>query len=162
VSGEGDPSDSPDSPDNIEIGTASPDDRLDILRVLDAAMLETDAETVDAAIDAGDALVARFKRTDAVVGALVATRPESDRVHVDAVAVRRARRGRGIGSALVAETVRRAERDAESAVVTAEFDPELKGFYIDLGFAVDSERDEVETGRLRGRCPAGGGSADAE
>jgi len=55
VSGEGDPSDSPDSPDNIEIGTASPDDRLDILRVLDAAMLETDAETVDAAIDAGDA-----------------------------------------------------------------------------------------------------------
>jgi len=92
---EGDPSDSPDSPDNIEIGTASPDDRLDILRVLDAAMLETDAETVDAAIDAGDALVARFKRTDAVVGALVATRPESDRVHVDAVAVRRARRGRG-------------------------------------------------------------------
>jgi len=79
------------------------------------------------------------------------------------VAVRRARRGRGIGSALVAETVQRAERDAESAVVTAEFDPELKGFYIDLGFAVDSERDEVETGRLRGRCPAaGGGSADAE
>jgi len=163
VSGEGDPSDSPDSPDNIEIGTtASPDDRLDILRVLDAAMLETDAETVDAAIDAGDALVARFKRTDAV-GALVATRPESDRVHVDAVAVRRrARRGRGIGSALVAETVRGAPSATPSAVVTAEFDPELKGFYIDLGFAVDSERDEVETGRLRGRCPAGGGSADAE
>jgi hypothetical protein len=58
--------------------------------------------------------------------------------------------------------VRRAERDAKVAVVTAEFDPKLKGFYIDLGFAVDSERDEVETGRLRGRCPAGGGSADAE
>lgn len=58
--------------------------------------------------------------------------------------------------------MRRAERDAKVAVVTAEFDPKLKGFYTDLGFAVDSERDEVETDRLRGRYPADGGSVDAE
>ncbi|MCG1005653.1 GNAT family N-acetyltransferase [Halorubrum lacusprofundi] len=148
--------------EDIAIETASPDDRLDILRVLDAAMLETDTEVVDTAIDASEALVARFKRTNAVVGALVAMRPEPGGLHIDAVAVRRARRGRGIGSALVAEAVRRAERDAKVAVVTAEFDPKLKGFYTDLGFAVDSERDEVETDRLRGRYPADGGSVDAE
>jgi len=54
--------------EDIAIETASPDDRLDILRVLDAAMLETDTEVVDTAIDASEALVARFKRTNAVVG----------------------------------------------------------------------------------------------
>jgi GNAT superfamily N-acetyltransferase len=142
VSGARDP---PDPPENIATEAASPADRLDVLRVLDAAMLETDAESVDAAIDAGDALVARFKRTGAVVGALVATRPESGQVHVDAVAVRRARRGKGIGSALVAEAVRRAEGDTDADRVTAAFEPALETFYADLGFEM-GDRD----GRLRG------------
>ena len=133
-------------PDDIAIESAEPDDRLDILRVLDAAMLETDPEVVDAAIDAGDALVARFTRTDAVVGALVATRPEPGRRHVDAVAVRRARRGRGIGSALVAAAVRRAERDAAVAVVTAAFDADLRTFYAELGFAVRPAKHPTERG----------------
>jgi len=98
------------APAGIAIEPATPEDRLAVLRVLDAAMLETDPELVDAALsgDTGDAergLVARFARTDAVVGALVVTRPEPGRLHVDAVAVRRARRGRGIGSALVAAAV---------------------------------------------------------
>ncbi|MFC6771583.1 GNAT family N-acetyltransferase, partial [Halorubrum pallidum] len=39
-----------DPPDGFTVEPATPDDRLDILRVLDAAMLETDAETVAAAI----------------------------------------------------------------------------------------------------------------
>ncbi|WP_435095662.1 GNAT family N-acetyltransferase [Halorubrum sp. N11] len=140
-------------PDDIAIETASPDDRLDILRVLDAAMLETDTEVVDTAIDASEALVARFRRTNAVVGALVATRPEAGRVHVDAVAVRRARRGRGIGSALVAEAVRCAERDPELTLVAAEFDPKLEDFYTDLGFEVGEGSDPHDTDRLRGRRP---------
>lgn len=180
-----------DAPDGVAIESASSDDRLDVLRVLDAAMLETDAETVDGAIgdtavddtavddddetvddasDPGDALVARFNRTGAVVGALVATRPEPARLHVDAVAVRRARRGRGIGSALVAEAVRRAAGDAAIDAVTASFDPELKGFYTDLGFEIDRGGDTREidgeaaegadpeddaggADQLRGRCP---------
>lgn len=139
-------------PDDVAIEPAAPDGRLDVLRVLDAAMLETDPEFVDAAIDAGDALVARFERTDAVVGALVATRLESDRLHVDAVAVRRARRGRGIGSALVAAAVRHAEREPEVEVVTAAFDADLRAFYTALGFAVrpvepaDGSRDVDEAG----------------
>jgi ribosomal protein S18 acetylase RimI-like enzyme len=157
-----------DPPEGIAIGAASPDDRLDVLRVLDAAMLETAAEVVDAAIDAGDVFVARFKRTGAVVGALVATRPDPTRFHVDAVAVRRARRGRGIGSALVARAVRRGEADPEIAVVTAEFKQKLESFYTDLGFAVggdndgdgdedsDGDGDAIGTGRRRGRYPVGG------
>ncbi|MFC7188031.1 GNAT family N-acetyltransferase [Halorubrum yunnanense] len=151
MSGERGPADPTDLPDSVAVETASPDDRLGVLRVLDAAMLETDSEGVAAAIDGGDALVARFKRTDAVVGALVATRPEPDRLHVDAVAVRRARRGRGIGSALVAAAVRRAERDAGVGLVTAEFDPKLEGFYAGLDFEAVPATDSDEPGRLRGR-----------
>jgi len=157
------------APEGFAVESATPDDRLDVLRVLDAAMLETGPEVVDAAIDAGDALVARFTRTGAVVGALVATRPEPDRLHVDAVAVRRARRGRGIGSALVAAAVRRAERDPALAVVTAAFDAALRALYEGVGFAVrpagrSSERGAADaTGaddedRLWGRVAVDGSS----
>ena len=151
----GDPPPPREPPDDIAIEPAELDDRLNVLRVLDAAMLETDTDVVDAALAAGDVLVARFTRTDAVVGALVATRPEPARLHIDAVAVRRARRGRGIGSALVAVAVRRAERDAAVAVVTAEFDPKLRTFYTDLGFDLDrggdKRGDASGADRLRGR-----------
>jgi GNAT superfamily N-acetyltransferase len=155
------------APDGIAIEPATSDDRLDVLRVLDAAMLETDAERVADRIEAGDALVVRFVKTDAVVGALVATRPDPGRLHVAAVAGRRARRGRGIGTALVAATVERAEHDATVDAVTAAFDPKLRGFYTDLGFAVDRDPDDPgddpeETDRVRGRRPVGEESGDEE
>ena len=154
-------------PDGIAVEPATAADRLDVLRVLDAAMLETDADRVDDRIDAGDVLVARFIRTGAVVGALVATRPEPGRLHVDAVAVRRARRGRGIGSALVAAAAGRAERDDAVDAVTAAFDPKLRGFYTDLGFVVDGDGrsdDGVEprTDGVRGRRPAGASAGDGD
>lgn len=144
--------DLPDSPADVTVEPAVSDDRLEILRILDAAMLETDADTVDDRIAAGDALVARSTRTGGVVGALIAVRPDPDRLHVDAVAVRRARRGRGIGSALVAAAVDRGESDPGVAVVTAAFDAELTGFYEALGFAVDVEG--TDEGRRTGRRPA--------
>ncbi|WP_371161947.1 GNAT family N-acetyltransferase [Halorubrum miltondacostae] len=122
------------------------------MRVLDAAMLETDAATVDDRIDAGDVLVARSTRTDGVVGALIAVRPDPDRLHVDAVAVRRARRGRGIGSALVAAAVDRGASDPAIEVVTAEFDPELRDFYEALGFSIAA--DDANAGRRVGRRSA--------
>ncbi|VTT87223.1 acetyltransferase (GNAT) family [Halorubrum sp. DM2] len=128
--------DAVDPPADVTVSPATADDRLDVLRILDAAMLETDADAVDDRIAAGDALVARSERTGGVVGALVATRPDLARLHVDAVAVRRARRGRGIGSALVAAAVRRGKSDDAVEVVTAAFDPELRPFYADLGFAI--------------------------
>ncbi|QAU12965.1 GNAT family N-acetyltransferase [Halorubrum sp. BOL3-1] len=137
-----------DSPADVAVEPATPDDRLDILRVLDAAMLETDADTVADRIAAGDALVARSTRTGGVVGALVATRPDPARLHVDAVAVRRSRRGRGIGSALVAAAVRRGESDSHVDRVTSGFDAELSRFYEGVGFSVDDDADE---GRRVGR-----------
>ena len=142
--------DAPSLPEGIAVEPAAPDDRLDVLRVLDAAMLETDAESLVDRIDAGDVLVARFERTGSVVGALVTTRPEPGRRHVDAVAVRRVRRGRGIGSALVASAVRVAESDPEADRVTAALDAGLEGFYAGLGFAVESAGDG-EDGRLTAR-----------
>ena len=149
MTGERDPSD---PPDDVVIDAATPDDRLDVLRILDAAMLETDAATVDDRIGAGDVLVARSARTDGVVGALVAARPDPDRLHVDAVAVRRARRGGGIGSALVAAAVDRGESDPAVETVTARFDADLAEFYETLGFAVDDG--DAEAGRRVGRRSA--------
>ena len=136
---------------DVTVEPATSEDRLDVLRVLDAAMLETDADTVDDRIAARDALLARSTRTGGVVGALVAVRPDADRLHVDAVAVRRARRGRGIGSALVAAAVDRGESDPAVGVVTARFDADLAEFYEALGFAVDA--DDAGGGRRTGRRP---------
>ena len=157
MTGERDPADSPaprdlpSPPDDVTVESATPDDRLAVLRILDAAMLETDAAIVDARIAAEDVLVARSTRTGGVVGALVAVRPDSSRLHVDAVAVRRARRGRGIGSALVAAAVDRGESAPAVETVTARFDADLAEFYEALGFAVDA--DGAAAGRRTGRHP---------
>ncbi|USZ77693.1 GNAT family N-acetyltransferase [Halorussus vallis] len=67
---------------------------------------------------------------------------ESDGARVDAVAVRRARRARGIGTALVEAALAREGR------LVAEFDPRVAPFYESLNFDVlelDGESD-----RLRG------------
>ena len=148
----------PDPPADVTVEPATPDDRLDVLRILDAAMLETDADAVTDRIAAGDALVARSARTDGVVGALVAVRPDPDRLHVDAVAVRRPRRGEGIGSALVAAAARRGVRDPAVTVVTATFVPDLRAFYEGLGFAVrpagaPGDAADERSERLDGRLP---------
>lgn len=71
-----------------------------------------------------------------VLGALVL----SDR-EIRAVAVRRSRRGQGIGTALVEAAAARRPR------LVAEFDPDVRAFYESLGFAV---READEAGRLRG------------
>ena len=128
-------------PSGVAVGAAEPDDRLDVLRVLDAAMLSIDVDALDDRIDAGDVVVARAERTGSVVGALVATRPEPTRRHVSAVAVRRERRGRGIGSALVAAALERAEGDPRVDRMSAAFDADLTGFYTALGFDLGRDRD---------------------
>lgn len=135
-----------DLPAGVTVETATPDDRLDILRVLDAAMIQSDSTHLATRI-ADDAVeCARFDRTGAVVGAVVTTRPDVDTVHIDALAVRRARRGRGIGSALVRRVVAGAANEAVSWV-TAGFDSDVEPFYRACGFAVDTGDD----GRLVGR-----------
>lgn len=164
MSGESNPAGrtTPDPPDGIAVEPAAPDDRLDVLRIVDAAMLEVDADPLADRIAADDVRVARAERTGAVVGAVVVRRPEPTRRHVEAVAVRRERRGRGIGSALVAAAVRRAEDDGEIDVVTAAFVPRLDGFYTELGFAIDADADSEAVGDTTEGDADRGAAADAE
>nr|WP_264475510.1 GNAT family N-acetyltransferase [Halorubellus salinus] len=121
-------------------------------------MLETDA--VSDAVVRGNVLVA--VDDDRVVGALVLVpfddvglpdavagdeRVDGDVVagdggmHVDAVAVRRRRRGRGVGRALVVAALERERR------LTVAFDPGVRAFYDALGFEVVDDAADVD-GRL--------------
>jgi len=131
---------------SVEIRTAAPDDRLGVRRVLDAAMLDV-REDFRERLAADDVLVAREARSDEdgddspILGALVLVPVEAG-ARIDAVAVRRARRGQGVGSALVGAAAERHVR------LVAEFDPGVRPFYESLGF--DVRPISGESGRLRG------------
>lgn len=120
-------------PGDGSVRVAREADALDVVRLLDAALL--DVEAVGERVAAGDVLVRTVDGT--VVGALVL-----DGAHVEAVAVRRERRDRGHGRALV-----RAAR-ARRGPLTATFRPGVRAFYESLGF--DIERDAGDGDRLRG------------
>jgi len=60
-------------PTGVSIEPATPADRLDIVRVLDAAMLQTDVSALAERIAVDAVICARFERTGAVVGAVVVT-----------------------------------------------------------------------------------------
>lgn len=122
----------------MRVRTATPGDRLEVARLLDAANLETDHQVVADRLADGTVLVA----DDPPAGALVA-RPTEEGAHVEAIAVRNPRQGAGLGSTLV-----RAAAD-RWGTLTADFDPDLRPFYESLGFEI------ADTGgaRLRGRRP---------
>lgn len=133
----------------VSVRRAAPADHLDVMRILDGAMLAADAGRVRERIDAGAVLVATNEMPpasrrdgkavdDRPVGALVR---DGDRV--TAVATRRRHRDRGVGSALVAAAL-----DDRGRLV-AEFDPDVRPFYASLGFEI-VPLDDGE-GRLRGR-----------
>ena len=122
---------------------ATVQDLPDVMNVLDGAVLRADAATVRDRIADDAVLVAVTDDAGAgtddpgrVLGALVL-----DGDHVDAVAVRRRRRGQGIGTALVEAAADRRER------LTAAFDADLRPFYEGLGFEVEPTED---SGRLWG------------
>ncbi|WP_342665036.1 GNAT family N-acetyltransferase [Haloplanus natans] len=124
----------------IRVRRADAADLLDVLRILDGAMLETDADRVSERIEAGSVLVATVLEDGEVVGVPVgALVRDGDRV--TAVATRRRHRDRGVGSALVRAAL--AGRDH----LVAEFDPCVRPFYESLGFDIEAAGD----GRLRGR-----------
>ncbi|MCL7416220.1 MAG: GNAT family N-acetyltransferase [Halalkalicoccus sp.] len=106
-----------------------------VMRVVEGALLEVDPEGVREAIAAGDAFVAVNRGH--VKGALVL-----DGARIEAIAVGRTHRGRGIGSALV-------ERAAERGPLSAGFRPAVRPFYESLGFEI--EREEGSEKRCRGR-----------
>jgi len=142
-------SSAPTLPAAFSINRATTADTLAVVRVLDAAMLETDINAIETALTAGDVLCVRFERTDAVVAALVITRPEPATRHIDAVAVRRSRRNRGIGSALIEAALDDAAADPRVDRVTARFDPALDGFYAARGFESVATTDGHRRGRVR-------------
>jgi GNAT superfamily N-acetyltransferase len=120
-----------------------------VLRVIDGANLECDADTVERRLDAGQVLVA--VDGGRVVGALVAAPapsgvddesaadPDADGAHVEAVAVRLRRRGQGIGTDLLRAAGERWRP------LTADFYPGLSGFYEKLDFDI-----EKREGQFRG------------
>ena len=128
---------------DVGVRAATADELASVLGILDGAALETDAERVRAGIERGDVLVAvpgDAAGTDGTertpVGALV-----FDGDEIANVAVRRRRRGQGIGTALVEAAADRRE------VLVAECDADVAAFYESLGFDLTS----LEGGRCRGR-----------
>ncbi|WP_255192834.1 GNAT family N-acetyltransferase [Natronobeatus ordinarius] len=110
------------------VRAARPDERLEVLRLLDAALLEV--EGVDARLEAGDVLVAVDDSSGRLVGTIV-LEPEPGGAHVSAVAVRRRRRDRGIGTALIERALEREGR------LTARFDERVRPFYESLEFSIE-------------------------
>jgi len=117
------------------IREARPSDRAAVRNVIDGADLELDSDRLGAALTAGEVLVATGDETGQPLGALVL---DGDRVV--AVAVRRRRRGQGIGTALVEAAAERRDR------LLAEFDPPVRPFWASLGFRIATAAD----GRLHG------------
>jgi GNAT superfamily N-acetyltransferase len=114
--------------ENCTVREAAEDELLAVVRLLDAGMLAIDRATVATAIGRGDVLVAVDGRR--VVGAAVLS-PRETGAHVEAIAVQRERRDRGIGRQLIEAAC---ERHAQ---VTADFRAELEPFWASLGFAVE-------------------------
>ncbi|RXK46390.1 GNAT family N-acetyltransferase [Halorientalis pallida] len=109
----------------MEIREATAEDLPAVMTVFDGAMLATDVATVRQAIDRGDLLVAVAEGR--VLGACLLVGDE-----IEAVAVRRARRDQGIGTALVAAAADRRAR------LVVEFDPRVRPFWASLGFEIDA------------------------
>ena len=125
----------------IAIRRAERGDLVGTMNVLDTALLAIGAPTVRERIEAGTVFVAI--ENGRVRGALVLSEAlgEGSDVEIEAVAVRRRYRRRGIASALV----ERARRESERALI-AEFDGRVRPFYETLGFQVRPTDD----GRFRG------------
>jgi ribosomal protein S18 acetylase RimI-like enzyme len=135
------------------IRTAILDQYTEVLSILTAAALQTDAERIRTAIQRDTVLVALSapveqagqsgesspqptQRVLPVLGVLVLEETE-----ITAIAVRPNRRGQGIGSALVTEALRSRTR------LVAEFDPSVRPFWESLEFEISQIGG---TDRLRG------------
>ena len=123
----------------MRVREASADERPVVRNIIDGAMLE--ADDVSERIVAGDVLVA--VDGNRVLGALVLDPEIGDAPQITAIAVRRRRRGQGIGTALVEAALERSGR------LTAEFDPGVEPFYDALGFEIEP----IDGERLRGTSP---------
>lgn len=114
----------------MHVRPANADEVPAVMNVLDGAVLSIAVATVRAGIEDGGTLVAVSGDDSAdgrILGALVL-----DGSHIEAVAVRRRRRGQGIGTALIEAALDRRDR------VTAEFDADVRPFYEALEFDIEA------------------------
>lgn len=114
----------------MEVRPASSQELSAIMTVLDAGLLETAVADVRSAIEAGDVFVAAEEGR--VLGALVVD-PDGATLgaRIEAIAVRRGRRGQGIGRSLVRAVAGRHRR------LVAEFDGRVRPFWTSLDFVVE-------------------------
>jgi GNAT superfamily N-acetyltransferase len=119
----------------MEIRFARPADLPTVMNILDGALLAVDAATVRERIADGTVLLPTVD--DRVLGACVL-----DGREIEAIAVRRARRGQAIGTELVAAAIESIDGD-----LTAEFHSRVRPFYESLGFAIEPTD---EPNRFRG------------
>ena len=119
----------------MHVQEATSEDLPAVMTVFDSALLETDVETVRAAIDRGDVLLA--VRTDRILGACLLVGEE-----IDAIAVRQKRRDQGIATALAEAATE--ERDR----LVAEFDARVRPFWDSLGFEIEPIGDDRYRGIL--------------
>lgn len=112
----------------MTVREATTDDLPSVMNVLDGANLAVGANTVARRIEGDTVLLAGDGGRP--LGALVAI-PRRNGAHVEAIAVRRRRRGQGIGTALVETAASRWGR------LTATFDPRVRDFYTALSFDVE-------------------------
>ena len=139
-------------------------DADDVVRLLDAAMLEFDRDRARERVREGDVLVAVVRghsrterresdgadpRDDRVVGACVLRDSTAAPTEIEHVAVHRSRRGRGIGTTLVDAAATRTD-----GPLVARFREGVRPFYESLGFEVEPAGRERNAGdsadRLRG------------
>ncbi len=129
----------------LDIAVATPADRLAVRRLIDAAALSVTDVALPECLAAGTVLLARRRRP---VGTIVLTPPARDRddtpldggAHIVAIAVRRAQRDQGIGTALIDAAADR------WMPLTARYAPRVRAFWASVGF--DATR--TEDGRYWG------------
>lgn len=127
----------------MEVRDAGPDELPTVMTIFDAGLLETSADAVEAAIEAGRVLVATVD--GAVLGVIWVDATTADSALIEAVAVRPGRRGQGVGTALVEAAAER------YGGLTAEFEADVRPFWESLDFTVQSA---TEPGRYVGHRPA--------
>lgn len=108
--------------DSVSVRPATAEDYVPAMAIVEAALLAVDATTVRRSIEEGQVIVAASGGR--LLGVVVL-----DGSHVEAIAVRPARRGQGIGTALIEAAADRHGR------MTATFESAVRPFFAAVGFA---------------------------
>lgn len=109
----------------MDTRTATTDDLLAVLTVLDGALLQVDLADLRRAV-AGERVLVAVSSGGTVIGGLVLDGDE-----ITTIAVRRRRRDQGVGTALVAAAARR------RCSLYAEFNERVVPFWRSVGFEVE-------------------------